>query len=232
MRLAEFTDLISNMPVTNQAFTSKRITWTRYMKEGSAASALQSIFNAHHKDLENIFLSRGDLQDLASKPDLAEFVMATIVWGYPRGMRGYNFRNICIHLDKLCEQLLKARSPILDWISHYEEVRTIPGIALSTYSKLLHFMSSEIEGQKALILDQRIVAVIQRGLFEELAPLRRVTSARLYPKYLEGMQDVAAHLSLPSEKLEFFLFEFGLHLKYRGNDGGVGEIRSNRETIS
>jgi hypothetical protein len=218
MRLADFSDLISNMPVSNQAFASKRSTWSTYMKDDSAGVALRAIFDAHHKGSENIFLSRGDLSDLALKPNLAEFVMATIIWGYPRGMRGHNFRNLTSHLDALCRILSRARSPISDWISHYKDVRGIHGIGLSTYSKFLHFMSANVEGHKALILDQRIIEVVQQHLFEELAALRRLTSAnasRLYPKYLACMDDAASRLSLPPEKLEFFLFEFGLHLKAR-----------------
>jgi len=219
MRLADFTDLISNMPVSNQAFASKRSTWTTYMKgEDTSSVALRAVFDSHDVSYGNIFLSRGDLSDLALKPNLAEFVMATIIWGYPRGMRGHNFRNVASHLDALCQILSDARFPISDWISHYKNVRAIRGIGLSTYSKLLHFLSANVEGHKALILDQRIIEVLQQNLFEELGCLRRFTSAkasRLYPKYLECMDDAGSRLSLPSEKIEFFLFEFGLHLKAR-----------------
>jgi hypothetical protein len=234
MRLADFRDLISNMPVSNQAFTSKRTTWATYMKEDSAGVALRAIFDAHHKGSENIFLSRGDLSDLAMKPNLAEFVMATIIWGYPRGMRGHHFRNVASHLEKLCRVLSDARSPISDWILHYRDVREIPGIGLSTYSKFLHFMSANVEGQKALILDQRIIEVVQQNLFEELASLRRLTSAnasRLYPKYLECMDDAASRLFLPPEKLEFFLFEFGLHLKAR-QEPCLAEVGLDSETVA
>jgi hypothetical protein len=235
MRLADFSDLISNMPVSNQAFASRRSTWATYMKgEDAAGVALRAISNAHDFSSENIFLSRGDLSDLALKPNLAEFVMATIIWGYPRGMRGHNFRNVTSHLDALCQILADARFPISDWISHYKSVRAIPGIGLSTYSKLLHFLSANVEGHKALILDQRIIEVVQQNLFEELASLRRLTSAnasRLYPKYLECMDDAASRLSLPSEKLEFFLFEFGLHLKAR-QDPLLPEIGVDPEIVA
>jgi hypothetical protein len=234
MRLADFTDLISNMPVSNQAFASKRSTWSTHINGGGAAgAALRALFNAHDITSENIFLSRSDLSDLALKPNLAEFVMATIIWGYPRGMRGHNFRNVTTHLEDLCQKLLVARFPIPNWISHYKDVREIPGIGLSTYSKFLHFMSANVEGHKALILDQRIIEVVQQNLFEELASIRKLTSAnasRLYPKYLECMDDAASRLSLPSDKLEFFLFEFGLHLK-AGSECGVAEITSNLAAV-
>jgi hypothetical protein len=235
MRLADFTDLISNMPVSNQAFASKRSTWSAHINGADVAGvALRTIFNAHDATSENIFLSRGDLSDLALKPNLAEFVLATIIWGYPRGMRGHNFRNVTIHLDALCRRLSDARSPISDWILHYKDVRAIPGIGLSTYSKLLHFMSANVEGHKALILDQRIIEVVQQNLFEELASLRRLTSAnasRLYPQYLECMDDAASRLSLPPEKVEFFLFEFGLHLKAR-QDPHLAEVGLGSERVA
>jgi hypothetical protein len=228
MRLADFADLISNMPVSNQAFASKRSTWTTHINGTDTAGAgLQAVFDAYKINPDNIFLSRGDLRDLALKPHLAEFVMATIIWGYPRGMRGHNLRNMTSHLDSLCQILSDARScPISDWISHYENVRPIHGIGISTYTKLLHFLSAKIEGHEALILDQRIIDVAQGNLFEELASICNLTSAnasRLYPKYLECMDDAASRLSLPPDKIEFFLFEFGLHLK-AGDEDGVAEV--------
>ena len=218
MRLADFSDLISKMPVSNQAFASKRSTWSPHINgKDAAGSALQAVFDAYSIDFESIFLSRDDLRALALKPDLAEFVMATIIWGYPRGMRGHNFRNVTSHLDSLRQQLSDARScPISDWTSHCKSLRQIRGVGLSTYTKFLHFLSAKIGGHEALILDQRIIEVAQQNLFEELAPIRGLNSsnaARLYPEYLECMNDTASRLSVSQDKIEFFLFEFGLHLK-------------------
>jgi hypothetical protein len=106
MRLANFADLISKMPVSNQVFASKRSTWSPYTNGNDAAdAALQPVFDAYSIDPENIFLSRGDLRDLGLKPHLAAFVMATIIWGYPRGMRGHNFENVTSQLNALCQLL-------------------------------------------------------------------------------------------------------------------------------
>jgi hypothetical protein len=220
------------MPVSNQAFASRRSTWSGHIngKDGAAA-ALQAVFDAYSVDSDNIFLSRSDLRDLALKPHLAELVMATIIWGYPRGMRGHNLRSMTSHVDALCQILSDVRScPISEWISHYEIVRPIPGIGLSTYTKLLYFLSATIEGSEALILDQRIIDVAEQNLFEELASIRGLTSvnaSRLYPRYLECMEDAASRLSLPPEKIEFFLFEFGLHLKPH-NDRSIERVGTGR----
>jgi hypothetical protein len=90
---------------------------------------------------------------------------------------------------------------------------------------------------EALILAQRIIEVAQQNLFEELEPIRRLSSAnapRLYPKYLESMDEAASRLSLPPDKIEFFLFEFGLHLKPghdRGRGGQADLGRGRRTTV-
>jgi hypothetical protein len=235
MRLADFAGLISNMPTSEQAFASKRSTWAAHINGKDAASeALQAVFDAYTVDSKNIFLSRDNLRDLALKPNLAEFVVATIIWGYPRGMRGHNFRNVISDLEALCQRLSDARScPISDWRSHCERLSEIHGIGLSTYTKLLHFLAVKIGRHEALILDQRIIEVAQQNLFEELTPIRQLTTVnapRLYPRYLESMNDAASRLSLPPDKIEFFLFEFGLHLK-SGTEDGIAKVKANLAAV-
>ena len=59
-------------------------------------------------------------------------------------------------------------------------------------------------------------ATVYDRAFEELEPLRGLTSynaARRYPAYVTFLYGLAHELSVPAENLEFFLFEFGLHLK-------------------
>lgn len=214
MRIADFSPLISNMPVSSQAFASKRSTWSTYLnREDVAGTALRSIFGHSNK----VFLSRSDLREFASRADLAEFVIATIIWGYPRGMRGNHFASVVVHLEPLCELLSAVRScPINDWNSHYEMLRPINGIGLSTYTKLLHFLSVKVGRRESLILDQRIIDTVKQSRFEELAPIRELNSSsapRRYPEYLECLNHIALQLSVSPENIEFFLFEFGLHLK-------------------
>jgi hypothetical protein len=214
MRLTDFAPLISNMPVSNQAFASKLSTWSSsYQREDKAGAALHSIFG----DADQVFLSRCDLRRLASDAGLAEFVIAAVIWGYPGGMRGDHFASLIGHLEELTEILSSARStPISNWLSHYDRVKPIKGVGLSTYTKFLHFLSVEVENHAAVILDQRIVDVARNKVFDELAPLTGLTydnAPRNYVRYLECLDNVAQQLSVPKENIEFFLFEFGLHLK-------------------
>jgi hypothetical protein len=213
-KVADFRDLIANMPVLHQAFTSKRSTWASYMHDDdSAGHALRAIFGTSEK----VTLSRSDLRSLACKQDLNQFVMAAIIWGYPNGMRGKNFENAIPHLALLTELLLAARGqPVTNWHTHYAEVKRVTGIGLSTYTKFLNSLSAQVQGETALILDDRIIKVAHRGIFEELAPLRKLSydnAPRFYPRYLESMHRLANSLAVSAEAIEFFLFEFGLNLK-------------------
>jgi hypothetical protein len=90
-------------------------------------------------------------------------------------MRGKHVANICSHLGPLTELLAAARAKsVINWEEHYASVRPIVGIGLSTYTKFLNFLSVNIQGCPALILDGRIIQVAKRGIFEELAPLEEL----------------------------------------------------------
>jgi hypothetical protein len=214
MLLSQFRELIVNLPVSNQASTSKRYTWRSYIADnGAAGGAFRSIFGAE----DQVKLSRNDLRDRATKPDLTEFVMATIIWGYTGGMRGNNVRNLIQHLGTLTQLLGEARAnPLADWSIHYEEVQRMKGIGLSTYTKFLNFLPAKVHDYEALILDDTIIRIASQGIFEELAPLRdlkRSKAADSYPSYLKCMHSVATDLGVRAEVIEYFLFVFGLNLK-------------------
>ncbi len=202
------------MPVSYQAFTSKRSSWAEHIdRDDDVGYALSSIFDTS----ENVTLSRSDLRCLAKDPDLTKFIMSTIIWGYPRGMRGNHFSNLIDHFGALKQLLSTARAqPLADWANHYENVKPITGIGPSTYTKFLSFLSADIQGHTALILDDRIIRIAKQGVFEELAPLlklRNHNAIRMYPQYLENLHILAGKYEVAAEKIEFFLFEFGLNLK-------------------
>jgi len=208
MRISEFKPLIANMPVDRHAFTSKLSTWKLVE---SVDATFKSIFGASPR----VTLSRGDLRQLARKANLSEFIVGTILWGYPNGMRGNHFLNIIADFDAVKRLLASARQ-IDDWQAHSEGLKLIRGLGLSTYTKLLQFLPAVVQQFNALILDQRIIDVVQQNVFDELEPLHGLSSdnaAKRYPEYLKCMATISAELEVPTENIEFFLFEFGLHLK-------------------
>ena len=215
LSLCDFRDLIANMPVSHQAFTSKRSTWTTHLAcDGTAGAALHAIFAGSSE----VTLSRNDLRRFGENEDLGQFVMATIIWGYPRGMRGNNVANLVRDFDALIPLLSAVRGkPVEDWKSHYAPLASISGVGLSTYTKFLTFLSVPVHGHSALILDDRIIRIAQSGIFRELASLHGLKNAmHSYPRYLECMHGLAGDLAVSAERLEFFLFEFGLNLKSPG----------------
>lgn len=167
-------------------------------------------------------LSCPEMTSAALRPNWIwpRFIMATIVWGYTRGMRGNHVRNLIRHLGPLTQLLAEARAqPVADWATPYEKVRPIAGIGVSTYTKFLNFLSVQVHGNAALILDNTIIRIASQSVFEELAPLRglkKSNSARFYPNYLTCMHSVASGLDVPAEAIEVFLFVFGLNLKPPG----------------
>jgi len=217
MRLSEFTNLIANMPVSRQAFTSKHATWTKHVRDDNeAGNALRAIFGNSHE----VTLSRNDLRGLASKSSMAQFVMATIIWGYPSGMRGNHVAKLTENrknFEKLTQLLTAARRrQVKDWSAHYELVGEIAGVGLSTYTKFLNFLSVQVHGNSALILDDRIIRVANKRIFEELGPIHSLSAqnaVRSYPQYLSCISNLAIKLAVSAEQIEFFLFEFGLNLK-------------------
>jgi hypothetical protein len=175
-------------------------------RKDRAGRALNSLFD---KKDERV-VSRSDLRALAKSGDLDLFVMATLLWGYPNGMQGSNTGDIATNLPALVDLLVEARQGISKWREHFAHVKDIRGVGHSTYTKLLTFLSVDVSGHRALIFDKRIGDVAASRVFEEF--VERFTW-RTYPAYLDQMYSIADRLKVEAENLEFFLYEFGLHLK-------------------
>jgi len=207
------------MPVSEQAFTSKKRTWEKFLLRNDAASeVLDDIFSdpsLQGSSGDSVEVSRGDLFRLASMADRAKFIIAVILWGYPSGMRGNLFHHITSNLEMLIS-VLESSASVKDWGEHYNLVSQIHGVGLSTYSKLLYFFGSSIESRPALILDKRIIETINKGVFfefSELGKIRYTNAVKKYPDYLRFMDLLATGLSVQHGGLEMFLFEFGLNIK-------------------
>ena len=87
--MQRFRDLIANMPIREQAFTSKRKTWKKYIPE---LPGIEDLISEVFKDRKNVEISRHDLFKLGAGSEIKVFIFATILWGYPAGMRGRHFQ--------------------------------------------------------------------------------------------------------------------------------------------
>ncbi len=213
MNLTDFKDLIKAMPVDYQAFDAKWENWKKFTDTNDQVSSiLKKVFAGEPE----VRISRPDLK-VEWKSDLGVFIIKTILWGYSSGMRGNNFEGISNNFDSLKGLLENAiNDGISDWSAHCKKLDDIKGLGLSTYTKFLQFLGVKVEGKYALILDNRIVTVLRRSVFAELAPLKNISDnnpSRRYPEYLDCIHTIAEQNDLNVEQIEFFLFAFGLDLK-------------------
>lgn len=209
LRLSDFRELIAVMPTQHQSFTAKQKTknWDAIRhRQDRAGEAMRRIFGKR----SSVEMSRADLRAFAAKARLDDFVMATLLWGYPNGMRGNLAAGISDNLCELTNLLCKARKGIPDWTGHFKHVKRMGGVGLSTYTKFLNFLPVEVSGHTALILDKRIIEVAASHVFEDFVGN---FTWQNYPEYLSQMHSVATNLKVDAESLEFFLFEFGRNLK-------------------
>jgi hypothetical protein len=212
--MIRFRNLIDAMPVTQQAFTTKFDTWSNYVNE---AQSIERLFNGR----DTIELSRGNLFDVARTGDLEKLLVSVIMWGYPRGMRGRHFQDILDCREHLFQVLtdLQENPEIENWSQHYNAIVQVRGMGMSTYTKLLYFMGARVGAANCLIFDDRIVRTINKRLFLEFRDIDNVSTATMsarYPEYLRIMSAQANVLGLTSEKIELFLFQFGLNVKVDG----------------
>jgi thermostable 8-oxoguanine DNA glycosylase len=213
MLLSAYSSLIGELPYRDQAFETKKTTWSR--KEYEEHEEFNLFLDDAFSKGEAITLSRQDLFKRANE-DVIAAVFSIIFWGYPRNMRGNTF-----------ESILEALLDIKKVLSGNRELNTVTfagiceqlkgtGIGLSTLSKFLYFFGFNLEGHRCLILDSRIIDVLNTETFVELKMGQAITEWNKedqYLQYLKMMEDVAKANGYSVDQLELFLFMFGRNLK-------------------
>lgn len=208
MNLNHYKALIQAMPVLDQAFGVKAINWEKQL--------LPEHFSAIFKGEAEVMLSREDIF-LTNRIDL--FILKTILWGYPSGMRGNNFLSIYSRLEEISSILNLPNRMHLNFEDLHTlqiSLRSFKGLGLSTNTKLLQLRGFRFDDIPALILDERIIRVFRNNIFEDfecLAKIRDYNKERYYPEYLKCMHACAQALETSPEHLELFLFTFGNNLK-------------------
>ncbi|EPW6817800.1 hypothetical protein P7247_23155 [Vibrio parahaemolyticus] len=150
--MENYKSLIGHLPVADHAIGTKLATWEKYQESHPEIwNTIQSIFSGE----QEVKLCRQDLKDIADTQDYNKLIISTILWGYSSGMRGNNFSKIIKKLPEIGSLLKCASQGIDNWEVHYNKVKEISGLGLSTYSKFLYFVGGKIEGHEPLILDIR-----------------------------------------------------------------------------
>lgn len=207
--LNKYRNLIAEMPVDEQAFTTKKSTWESKVEK----HILDRLFDGR----ENLTISRANL---FSKCPIDDFIHLVVFWGYPRGMRGHrNESKIFQEIPRLSELLnnsLRGKQTEESLSGLLTELNKVSGLGISTISKLLYFRTHRFGFYSALILDERIMRVFQNQLFKEFEELKQISRVNAYSKYidyLKVMHLIAMQLDVAPDNLEMFLFTFGNNLK-------------------
>ena len=173
MLIRKYKELIRNMPVMDRACYSKRSTWDKFAEQDGKLALVLNKFSINDK---RIVISRRDLFKLARQGVSQEFVYATYIWGYPNGNRG-RYRKVFNQVYKILEVLQKLPTQITedDWLREYKNLKAIDEMGMSTWTKLLYFLRIQIGGVQALILDGKVVGVMQRRVFRDFTMLAKIT---------------------------------------------------------
>lgn len=217
MKIQHYSILIRSLPVRQQSFSTKRSTW------GKAESQIPWLAALNNKIFENRNVVTISRQDVFAADDVRELIVKTIYWGYPRGMRGNHVVNIFNSMKEIEAEFMLALAreanqsiDSSNFASLLELFESIEGLGISTLTKLLYFNNVTFEGHRCLILDSRIIKILQEAKFDEFHSLRHIRYDKgllLYTRYLEVMSAVSKELDLNCEGLEQFLFLFGGNLK-------------------
>jgi hypothetical protein len=208
LEIREFQKLIKELPYLKHSFDIKKKNWNVQSQQ----SLINEVFDAN----EVITLNRYDLKE-AIHFDLKLFILKTLMWGYPTKGRGNNLNNLLKdeNFELLTSTLYKYHESRITIEQLLEDIKSIPGLGLSTMSKFIYFLNSKIDGYKALILDNRIIEVINGNSYKELNHLRDIrynNAITYYSLYNETMDKLAKSMDVESDQIEMFLFMFGSNL--------------------
>jgi hypothetical protein len=218
MNIDRYKTLISNLPVRQQSFTTKRATWRKAERE---IDWLENLNDKLFVDKDTLSISRQDIFDTV---EIRELILKTIYWGYTGGMRGNHFISILTKIDLLEKTLTNLKNKTSPSLVDFNELREIfknvSGLGLSTYSKILYFLQIRFNNNPCLILDQRLIDVFARKTYIEFQALFSISYSNAEKKYLDFLQlanKVSKDIQTDGENIEQFLFIFGSNLKTNGN---------------
>ena len=195
--------MIQALPVTEHSVEVEADFWLPFFTHAQRLPIHEAIFAGR----PTVRISRSWLR--SENLNLEVRAAATILWGYPKGARGARHSH---WLANLAQIAAAADTRDLSWGDYYQKLHSIGELGISTISKLAYGFSQKFYGHPALILDQRILAVLSSGRWSDLVGLpniNSVTASAHYVDYLALLAGIAVAGSFSSEQLEFFLFTLG-----------------------
>ncbi|MFC4892358.1 hypothetical protein ACFPDQ_04775 [Pseudofrancisella aestuarii] len=211
MEISNFKELIKNLPYKNHSFDVKKSNWNNKLPERFK----NIIFNEN----ETVTISRQDLF-FEAEENLELFIIKTLMWGYPTGGRGNHIKSLLSEDEKNFEQLVGClrgwRKKNIDLNCMKDLIEKIKGLGLSTITKFTQFLSTTINGNRAIILDDQIISAINSSRFkdfENLSSINYDNAIKNYDEYIQIVSKISDKIKADPDQIEMFLFVFGKNLK-------------------
>ena len=160
-------------------------------------------------------------EDIFEERDPIKKLKKTLLWGYPTGI--YKFVPALLgddaELKDLGEKLSKwdttkdqqaevvCAEKLISLATGQNKFRNLGTVTLT---KMAYFFRVDVEGNKALILDKRIIQAAEK--WQELCKIGLSGGSfdsQQYAEYLKKMYETAGTIGCDADQLEFFLFTFG-----------------------
>lgn len=216
VKISDYSKLINLLPVNHTSFKILKKNWR------SNQTLVGKIFN----DKDHVIISKKDLK--SEQAEINVFIIKTLMWGYPTKGRGNNIENLINQnsLDNIGKVLSKYKinphQTFQNIITDFYHLKKegVKGLGISTFSKFLYLLNVKIEGYDALILDDRIINIINENNFQELKCLFgiarddafKIHSKNNYLEYLKIINKIAYDNNSKPENIEMFIYFFGKNL--------------------
>lgn len=206
MRIISFAEVIKNLPEDQHSFSIKKKNWTN----------IKDVIKLFDEN-DSMNISRSDLFELGESSEVVskEFIIKVLMWGYPTAGRGRNIQNALAKIDDISEYLTSSKKNNINEEDLFHGTK-LSGIGLSTLSKFLYFLKIKMKEYPTVILDLRLITMLRKAGFDELANLKEITYSKgpkMYYAYLKEISSISKKIGCSVGQLEMFLFIFGSNLK-------------------
>jgi hypothetical protein len=160
-------------------------------------------------------------KEIFKQKDSEEKLRKTLLWGYPRGIQKWlpALFGDDAGLKDLGEKLSKwdtTKDQQAEVVSAEELISLATGqnkfrnLGRVTLTKMAYFFRVDVEGNRALILDKRIIQCAGRWAQLSSLGLSGIDfEPKQYSEYLKKMYETADLIKCKADQIEFFLFVFG-----------------------
>ncbi len=211
MTIFEYKNLINQLPYLENGYEIMRSTWKNSEEE------FQDLFRFNNKIFgtkELITINRADLFD-TSFDHPKDFILKTLYWAFPKGMKGLNFQRIIHRLSAITSdlQLLNKNFSIEEGL---ERLCKYQSLGVKGITSLLYFTGLKSDfGVQPLILNPEIIQVLNRGVFEEFKDYQGIDHENwhnYYASFVQTCNSIAQQAHVKPDQIEYFLNTFGAQL--------------------